>query len=85
VRMTRHGCHYIYLACGCRSFVPSAVPLPSVIVSSASDQYADRATALDVYGLFGQLGRAVFEHDIRSSRRRMLIRAGWSVPVDAHY
>ena len=57
----------------------------SVIVSSASDQYADRATALDVYGLFGQLGRAVFEHDIRSSRRRMLIRAGWSVPVDAHY
>jgi len=58
----------------------------AVIVSSASDQYADRATALDVYGLFGQLSSAVFEHDIRSSRRRMsLIRAGWSVPVDAHY
>lgn len=28
----------------------------SVIVSSASDQYADRATALDVYGLVSSAG-----------------------------
>jgi len=33
----------------------------SAIVSSASDQYANWTTALDVYGLFARLGSAVFE------------------------